>query len=97
MELFAFIPKISLNHLSQKIQMILLRIAYYATTHTQESVFIIGGWTDGRPKKTSLIARYNDDNWTNVGSLNQAREAHGAIAIEEIVIILGGYPISDSL
>ena len=56
------------------------RISNYATAHTEESVFIIGG-TNGPKQYTSTIARFKDDIWTNVGDLNQARHSHGAITL----------------
>ena len=57
-----------------------LRITNYATTHTEESVYIIGG-SNGPQTKASTIAQFKDDIWTNAGSLNQARHSHGVIIV----------------
>ena len=71
-----------------------VRLSYYATTNTKESVFIIGGYTDGSPSRISTIAQFEDGIWKNAGSLMQARSNHGAISLEGITMILGGSPIS---
>ena len=68
------------------------RILGYATTHTEDSVYIIGGYTDGSPKRTSTIAKYKNDIWTIAGNLKQARNSHGAITVKGRTIIIGGYP-----
>ena len=69
----------------------LFRIADYATTATDESVYIIGGYTYGAPEYLSIIAKYGDDKWTNVGSLKKGRKSHGAIIIEGTTMIIGGW------
>ena len=56
----------------------------YATTHTAESVFIIGGHTD-------KIVQYKDDIWTIAGRLKKPRFDHGAIIVKGITMILGGW------
>ena len=66
------------------------RIYMYATTHTADSVYIIGGdifWY----YETSAIAKYKNDIWTIAGNLNQARNGHGAITVNGLVMIIGGY------
>ena len=68
-----------------------LRISSYATTSTVDSVYIIGGLTRGSPWRSSTIAKYSDDIWTKTGSLKQARSYHGAITIEGITMIIGGW------
>ena len=71
------------------------RISHYATTHTEDSVYIIGGRTDAgdsrSPKRTSTIAKYKNDIWTIAGNLKQARYSHGAITVEGRTMIIGGY------
>lgn len=72
------------------------RLRNYATTYTEDSVYIIGGRTndyDYHPKErqmTAIIAQYNNDTWTEVGRLEKPRENHGAITIDGITMILGG-------
>ena len=67
------------------------RIAFYGTSHTEDSVYIIGGITWGSPSRISTIAQYKDDIWTIAGNLKQARERHGAITVKGKTMIIGGY------
>ena len=64
----------------------------YATTSTEESVYIIGGWTadSSTGSRTPIIAEYKKDQWTNVGNLNQSRHAHGAITSGSLTMVIGG-------
>ena len=67
------------------------RIGSHVTTHTKDSVYIIGGWTGVlQPMPTSTIAKYKDDIWTIAGHLKQARSEHGAITINGRTMIIGG-------
>ena len=66
------------------------RIYSYATTHTEDSVYIIGGSTSYRFETTSTIAKYKNDIWTIAGNLKQARYGHGAITVEGRTMIIGG-------
>ena len=77
--------------------MYVFSISDYATTHTEDSVYIIGGRTDssrtgGRPSSISTIAKYKDDIWTIAGKLKQGRYAHTAITVEGRTMIIGGWP-----
>ena len=76
---------------------IFLRIAFYATASTDESVFIIGGHTGGwghtgRWGRSSIIAEYKDGSWRNVGNLAQGRNTHSAINFGSAIMVVGGYP-----
>ena len=63
-------------------------ICKYATTHTEDSVYIIGGFT---PQGiTSTIAKYNNDIWTIAGYLKRPRFIHKAIIVKEKTMIVGG-------
>ena len=66
----------------------------YATASTEESVYIIGGstgvgHTSGR-SSSSIIAKYSDGIWTNVGRLKQGRHGHAAITSQGKTMIVGG-------
>ena len=76
------------------INQISFSIAYYATAHTEESVFIIGGISG--EGLSPFIAQYNDDKWTFAGSLKQPRYWHEAITVEGITMILGGYSFTET-
>ena len=70
------------------------RISHYATTNTEDSVYIIGGYTGGSPLTTSTIAKYKNDIWTIAGNLKQGRSTHGAINVKGRTMIIGGFAIS---
>ena len=67
-------------------------IAYYATTSTEESVYIIGGYTDDSStgRRTPIIAEYKNDQWFNVGNLHQSRNYHGVITSGGLTMVVGG-------
>ena len=73
------------------------RIARYATVKTDESVLIIGGYTaDGSPDRTTIIAEYRNDVWSNIGNFVQLRDTHGAVILGSTIMIVGGWPKSGS-
>lgn len=53
-------------------------------------MFIIGGY----PKRqfSSVVAQFKDSQWSHLGELNQGRGYHGAIAIGQEIMIIGGNP-----
>ena len=67
----------------------------FATTSTEKSVFIIGGYTNESSEglRTSIIAEYSDNEWNNAGSLKQSRQAHSAITSGSFTLIIGGESI----
>ena len=68
-----------------------LRISYYATASSKESVYVIGGNTaEGPHYSTTIIAEYKNDEWYNVGNLKQSRYAHSAITSGPLTMIIGG-------
>ena len=73
---------------------LIFRIAFYATASTDESVYIIGGYTDGSPDRITTIAEYKDGNWKRAGNLAQARRFHSAITSGSTTMVVGGYPNS---
>ena len=73
------------------------RIVNYATASTVDSVYIIGGMTNGSQVYTSIIAEYKDGYWKHVGDLVQARGSHGAITSGFSTMVVGGYSNSGTL
>ena len=75
---------------------LLFSIAYYATTSTKESVYILGGFNNdlNTSRSTSIIAEYKNGQWFNVGNLSQIKYGHGAITFDHysgaITMVLGG-------
>ena len=79
----------------------LFRIRNYATTYTENSVYIIGGrhndygYNPKNRQMTAIIAQYNNDKWTEVGRLEKPRENHAAITVDGITTVLGGAYLDD--
>ena len=74
------------------------RIAAYATTHTADSVYIIGG-IDNHWKSVSAwdyvyansrIAKFQENIWSIAGYLQKGRVGHKSITVSGNAIILGG-------
>ena len=61
----------------------------YATTSTEESVYIIGG-TTASSQPSPVIAEYKNAEWFNIGSLQQSRYSHGAITSGSWTMVIGG-------
>ena len=80
---------------------VIFRLFSYATTSTDQSVYIFGGLIDNSPHSNiiisgdviSTIAKYSDGVWIEAGNLRDARGAHGAIAVNGVTMIIGGEPI----
>ena len=70
----------------------LQRISHYATTSTQNSVYVMGGYThdSSTNRKTSIIAKYTNDDWFAVGNLRQSRHGHSGITFGSMTMIIGG-------
>ena len=81
---------------SNNFKKLIFRISQYATASTSDSVYIIGGFTNGSPYQTSTIAEYNNESWKSVGNLAQARSGHGGITDGPITMVVGGYSASGS-
>ena len=80
---------IEFNHYSTE-TFFFLRIAFYTTVSTADSVLIVGGLTMGVPNRSSTIAEYKDGNWSNIGNMNQNRDSHKAITLGSVTMIIGG-------
>ena len=65
----------------------------YATTSTEDSLYIFGGWTvysSTNAGRISNIAKYKNDQWFEVGNLNTARHGHSVITSGSLTFIIGG-------
>ena len=60
-------------------------ISNYATTSTEESVYIIGGYPT-----TPIIAEYKNHQWYNAGQLKQSRSNSAAITFGSLTMVIGG-------
>lgn len=70
-----------------------LRFSNYASTSTEESVYIIGGFMSDSSigNHTPIIAKYTNDEWFNIGSINKPRDGHTAITYGSLTMIIGGW------
>ena len=66
--------------------LIYFRIVNYASVSTQTSVLIIGG---AFPLLASIF-EYEEDKWTVIGNLKQARSYHQVILYGSLIMIFGG-------
>lgn len=60
-------------------------IAFYSAAETVNAAYIIGGYYT-----KDIIAQFKDDQWYQLGSLNQGRWAHASLTIGDETIIIGG-------
>ena len=65
------------------------RICAWATTTTGDGLYILGGWV-GNAGRSSIIAKYKNDQWYNVGNLNTLRSNHGVITSGSSTLVIGG-------
>ena len=74
----------------------ILRICRYATASTDSAAFILGGvyYLDGL-KRTSTIARFQNDKWEKIGELREVKYGLSAILFDGEYLILGGETIKD--
>ena len=70
-------------------QNVRLRIVRYATASTPDAAFIIGGW-DGSTK-SDLIARFQNNEWSQYGSLHRRRAGPGSVTFGSQTLIIGGW------
>ena len=63
-------------------------IAHYPVASTDNAAFILGGWSAGN--RINIIAKFQNNEWTNYGSLHKARQGHNAITSDGYTMIFGG-------
>ena len=71
------------------LNIIFSRIVRYATASTPDSAFIIGGW-DGSTK-SDLIARFQNNEWSQYGTLHRRRAGPGSVTFGNQTLIIGGW------
>jgi len=66
-------------------------ISHYSTASTTNAAYIIGG------RYTSDdIAEFKDNQWRLLGNLFKGRERHGSIALEDKIMVIGGFTADSS-
>merc|ERR1711976_521531 len=55
-----------------------------------DAFYVIGGYDYNEGTDISTIGRFKDSKWTEVGSLQSGRRAHGAVLDENSFYVIGG-------
>ena len=67
----------------------LLRKIYgYSVSSTNQAAFFIGGWVES--SRSSVIAKYENDEWSLYGNLKKPRMGHGSITYGTTTLVIGG-------
>ena len=67
----------------------LRKYSYYSVSSTNQAAFFIGGWVES--SRSSVIAKYENDEWSLYGNLKTPRMGHGSITYGTATIVIGGY------
>ena len=75
----------------------ILRISYYGTASTNSAAYILGGYyyLNG-DQRTSTIAQFQNNQWSKIGDLREAKSSSSAILNNEEYLIIGGGTSSKS-
>ena len=68
---------------------LLRRYSHYSVSSTSQAAFFIGGWDGNSP--LSVIAKYENDEWSLHGNLKTPRMGHVSITYGTATIVIGGY------
>ena len=68
---------------------LLRRISRYSVASTNQAAFFIGGY-DGS-SYLSVIAKYENNAWSEYGNLKRRRTNHGSITYGTTTIVIGGH------
>ena len=71
-----------------------MRFAEYSVASTNQAAFFIGGWHGD--SRSSVIAKYENDEWSLHGKLKKRRKGHGSIISGTAIIVIGGRTDDDS-
>ena len=72
--------------------MLLRKIYGYSVASTNQAAFFIGGRFSIAPASiTSVIAKYENDEWSLHGNLKTRRSSHGSITYGTTTMVVGGY------
>ena len=83
-------PSLILN----KIIFVFSAISAYSTVHTNDAVYIFGGYPT---EASTLVAEYKNDQWKRLPDLKNGRWFHASIRMGPKVLIYGGRAASKSV
>ena len=67
----------------------LRKYSFYSVSSTNQAAFFIGGWVES--SRSSVIAKYENDEWSLHGNLKTPRMGHVSITYGTATIVIGGY------
>ena len=69
----------------------IFRISAYGTASTNSASYILGGYyyLNGS-KRTSTIAQFQNNQWSKIGDLREAKSSSSAILNNEEYLVIGG-------
>ena len=72
---------------------LLRRINHYSVSSTNQAAFFIGGLHGGYHGSSylSVIAKYENDNWSLHGNLKRSRGGHASITYGTTTLVIGGW------
>ena len=78
------------------LEQIFRQISQYSVASTDDAAFIIGGYDTGTDANSvyDTVAKFQDNQWSKYGSLNQSRKLQGSITFDGETMILGGRTFS---
>ena len=75
--------------LSKMWTQLLRQYHHYSVSSTNQAAFFIGGRRGNN--QLSVIAKYENDNWSLHGNLKRRRNAHGSITYGTTTLVIGGW------
>ena len=66
----------------------LRKYSFYSVSSTNQAAFFIGGWVES--SRSSVIAKYENDEWSLYGNLKTPRMGHGSITYGTTTLVIGG-------
>ena len=73
---------------------LLRRYSHYSVSSTSQAAFFIGG--NHGSSQSSVITKYENDNWSLHGNLKRRRSVHGSITYGTTTFVIGGYTLYSS-
>ena len=83
------LKNVDLSFKKRKRTHLLREYSSYSVSSTNQAAFFIGG-RDGGGSDSSVIAKYENDNWSLHGNLKNRRYRHGSITYGTTTIVIGG-------
>ena len=84
------LKNVGMSFKRRKMTHLLRQYSHYSVASTNQAAFFIGGNVDGN-SQSSVIAKYENDNWSLHGNLKKRRYGHGSITYGTTAIVIGGY------